>query len=73
MTAPEIIREAFKRQGIRGDRNIANETGIKYETLNRVRMKNPGSLKLHELWLLQRVAYFTDEELLQIIKERGSA
>lgn len=73
MTPAEVIRKVFKRDGMKSVKAIARTTGINYDQLRRVRMKDPGSIRLRELWLMQKYAYFTDEELLQIIKERGNA
>jgi len=64
-----IIKEAYKRAGIRSDAAISKETGLNYDKLHRVRMKNPGSFRLSEFWLLQRHADFTEEEILQIASD----
>lgn len=65
----EIIREAFRREGIRSDMDIARETGFPYDRFHRSRMKDIGSLTLNEFWLLQRHAEFRNEEILAIAKE----
>lgn len=65
----QIIRKAYERNGMRGDKAISKETGIEYCKLHRRRMNNIGSLSMEEFWCLQRHACFTDEEILQIAKE----
>lgn len=65
----EIIRNAYKRAGLKSDMDIARETGFPYDRLHRSRMKDIGSLTLNEFWLLQRHASFRDEEILAIAKE----
>lgn len=71
MTRPDIIRSAFRRAGWTSERQISKVTGISYPTLNRNRLKPDmiGNMTLAEFWTMQRHAYFTDEELLQIAKE----
>ena len=69
MNRTTIIRDVFKRVGIKNDMDISRETGMDYNRLHKRRMKHIGSMRLDELWLLQRHAHFTDEELLQLIKE----
>lgn len=69
MTPAEVIRKAFKRDGVKSVKAIAQTTGMSYDKLRRLRMKDPGSIRLRELWMFQRHAYFTDQELLEIIKE----
>ena len=66
-----IIRGAFRRAGWTSERAISRVTGIPYPTLNRNRLKPDmiGNMTLAEFWNMQRHAYFTDEELLQIAKE----
>lgn len=64
----EIIKTAYKRIGIKSDAGISRETGFQYDRLHRVRMKNPETLTLAEIKLLQRHAYFTDQELLELVK-----
>lgn len=68
MSPEEIIRTAFKRSGIKSDLAICDETGLEYKKLHCRRLIHPGTLTLSELWLFQRHADFTDEELLQIVK-----
>lgn len=64
-----IIREAYRRIGINSDKEICETIGLDYNRFHKRRMKDIGSMRLNELWLLQRHAHFTDEELLQLIKE----
>jgi hypothetical protein len=65
----QIIKTAYKRIGIKNDMEICREIGLDYNRFHKRRMKDIGSMRLEELWLLQRHAHFTDEELLQLIKE----
>ena len=67
-----IIRTAFKRTGVKSDLAISQELGMDYKKLHYRRMKDIGAMTLNELWLLQRHAYFTDQELLEIVREGGS-
>lgn len=69
MSRSKIIRTAYKRIGIKNDMEICREIGLDYNRFHKRRMKDIGSMRLEELWLLQRHAHFTDEELLQLIKE----
>ena len=69
MSAVQIIREAFRRSGIKNDMEICRETGFHYDRFHKRRMKDIGDMRLREFWALQRHADFTDEELLQIVKE----
>lgn len=71
MDRVKIIKTAYKRNGIKNDMDICRETGLNYDRFHKRRMKDIGSMRLNELWLLQRHAHFTDEELLQLIKEGG--
>lgn len=71
MNRSNIIREAFKRAGIKSDLAICRETGMEYKRLHIRRLNDIGSITLAELWLFQRHGCFTDEDLLQIVKERG--
>lgn len=64
-----IIRNAYKRAGIKGDAAISRETGFPYDRLHRVRMKDTGTLTLNELRLLFRHADFSAEEVLAIATE----
>ena len=64
-----IIRNAYKRAGIRGDAAISRETGFPYERFHKKRMKDTGSLTLHEFRLLLRHADFSAEEVLAIATE----
>ena len=66
-----IIRSAFERNGIKGDLAISRETGLQYDRLHRSRMTDINSMTLGEFFCLQRHADFTDEEILQIVKEGG--
>ena len=65
MTPVQIIKKAYGNI-----RNISRDTGLDYQTLRKNRMKDDriGSLSLNELWLLERHADFTDEEILLIAK-----
>lgn len=72
MSAAEIIKEAFKRVGIKSDLAISRELGMEYKKLHYRRLKDLGAMTLNEFWLMQRHASFTDEELLQIAKEGGN-
>lgn len=65
----QIIKTAYKRIGIKNDMEICREIGLDYNRFHKRRMKDIGSMRLEELWLLQRHAHFTDEELLQLIRE----
>ena len=71
MNRSTIIREVFKRAGIKSDLAISNELGMEYKRLHFRRLNDIGSLTLAELWLMQRHGCFTDEDLLQIVKEGG--
>ena len=64
-----IIREAFERNGVKGDAAISRETGFNYDRLHKSRMKDIGGLSMREFWLLQRHAYFSDNEVLAIARE----
>lgn len=65
MTPVEIIKSAYGNI-----RNISRDTGLDYQTLrkNRLRDERIGSMSLNELWLLQRHACFTDEDILTIAR-----
>lgn len=65
MTPVEIIKKAYG-----SIKNISRETGLDYQTLRKNRMKDSriGSMTLRELWLLERHAHFTDEDLLTIAR-----
>lgn len=70
MTEAEIIRQAYKRDGIKGDKAISRETGINYDRLHKRRLA-PGwfeNMTIGELRTLMRRAYFTDQEIIQITK-----
>ena len=69
MSRSEIIREAFKRVGIRSDLSISKELGMEYKKLHCRRMKDIGAMTLNEFWMIQRHGNFTDEEVLEIAKE----
>ena len=69
MDAAEIIREAFKRVGIRSDLSISKELGMEYKKLHCRRMKDIGAMTLNEFWMMQRHGSFTDEDILAIAKE----
>ena len=71
MNRSNIIREAFKRAGIKSDLAISNELGMEYKRLHSRRLNDVGSITLAELWLMQRHGAFTDEDLLEIVKEGG--
>lgn len=71
MSRAQIIREAFKRVGIKSDLAISNELGMEYKRLHCRRLNDVGSITLAELWLMQRHGAFTDEDLLEIVKEGG--
>ena len=71
MEDESIIREAFKRAGIKSDLAISNELGMEYKRLHCRRLNDVGSITLAELWLMQRHGAFTDEDLLEIVKEGG--
>jgi len=71
MNRSTIIREAFRRAGIKSDLAISNELGMEYKRLHYRRLNDIGSLTLNELWLMQRHGCFTDEDILQIAKEGG--
>lgn len=71
MSRAQIIREAFKRAGIKSDLAISNELGMEYKRLHCRRLNDVGSITLAELWLMQRHGAFTDEDLLEIVKEGG--
>lgn len=69
MTEAEIIRTAYRRDGIKGDKAISRETGINYDRLHKRRLA-PGwieNMTLGELRTLARRAYFTEQEILQIV------
>lgn len=68
MNRSNIIREAFKRAGIKSDLAISNELGMEYKKLHFRRLNDVGSITLAELWLMQRHGAFTDEEILKIAK-----
>lgn len=67
----EIIRRAYRRAGIESDLAISNELGMEYKRLHCRRLNDVGSITLAELWLMQRHGAFTDEDLLEIVKEGG--
>lgn len=69
----QIIRSAFQRAGIKSDLAICRETGMEYKKLHIRRMKDIGSFTLAELWMMQRHGAFTDEDLLEIVKEKKDA
>ena len=71
MNRSSIIREAFKRAGIKSDLAISNELGMEYKRLHCRRLNDVGSITLAELWMMQRHGNFTDEEVLEIAKEGG--
>ena len=71
MNCANIIRSAFKRAGIKSDLAISNELGMEYKRLHCRRLNDVGSITLAELWLMQRHGAFTDEDLLEIVKEGG--
>ena len=71
MNCANIIRAAFKRAGIKSDLAISNELGMEYKRLHCRRLNDVGSITLAELWLMQRHGAFTDEDLLEIVKEGG--
>lgn len=49
---------------------MARDTGIKYQTLYKLRLTDEriGSMTLSELWALQRHGYYTDDEILEIAR-----
>ena len=67
-TRASIIREAFKRVGIRSDLAICKEIGMEYKRLHCRRMKNIGAMTLNEFWMMQRHGDFTDADILAIAK-----
>ena len=69
MSRSEIIREAFKRVGIKSDLSISKELGMEYKKLHCRRMKDIGAMTLNEFWMMQRHGDFTDQEILEIAKE----
>ena len=69
MSRAQIIRDAFKRVGIRSDLAICRELGFEYKRFHFRRMKNIGAMTLNEFWMMQRHGDFTDEEILKIAKE----
>ena len=69
MSKAQIIREAFKRVGIRSDLAICKEIGMEYKRLHFRRMKDIGAMTLNEFWMMQRHGDFTDEDILMIAKE----
>ena len=66
-----LIRQAFQRAGIDSDLAICQEIGMEYKKLHFRRLNDVGSITLAELWLMQRHGAFTDEDLLEIVKEGG--
>ena len=68
MSRSEIIREAFKRVGIRSDLSISKELGMEYKKLHCRRMKDIGAMTLNEFWMMQRHGEFTDADILAIAK-----
>ena len=71
MSRAQIIRDAFKRVGIRSDLAICRELGFEYKRFHCRRMKDIGAMTLNEFWMMQRHGNFTDEEVLEIAKEGG--
>lgn len=65
MTPVEIIKKVYGNIA-----NISRDTGMDYQRLRKLRMKDDriGTMTLNELWCLQRHAYFTDEEILEIAR-----
>ena len=72
MDKAQIIRDAYKRAGIKNDMEICRETGLHYDKFHKRRMKDIGDMRFREFWLLQRHAHFTDEEILEIVREGGN-
>ena len=66
----DVIRNAFARNGIRSDRAISETTGMNYDKLHKRRLApgRIGALSISELRLFLRHAYFTDEDILGIVK-----
>ena len=69
MERAEIIRNAYKAAGMNSDRAICRETGFQYDRFHGHRMQDIGSMTLREFWLLQRHAFFEDEEVLEIARD----
>lgn len=66
MTPVQILKRAYNNNIAA----MARDTGIKYQTLYKLRLTDEriGTLTLNEFWALQRHGYYTDEEVLQIAR-----
>ena len=70
MRAPSltrIIKTAATRSGYTMP-EVAKMTGIKYDTLIRTRMNDPGSWRVFELSAVFRVLDFTEDEISEIME-----
>lgn len=72
MQGHDIIRQAFRRIGIGNDHGISRESGIPYDRLHKSRMRDTDNLTIRELKALQRHGIFSDEEVLELVKEGGN-
>lgn len=70
MKEAEIIRKAFARVGSSSDVAISETTGMNYDKLHKRRLApgRIGALSISELRLFLRHAYFSDEDILGIVK-----
>ena len=70
MTAPpltRIIKTAATRTGYSMP-DLSRAIGIKYDTLVRTRLHDPGSWRLFELSAVLRVLNFTEAEVMEIME-----
>ena len=62
-----IIKTAAVRSGYSMP-DLARAIGIKYDTLVRARMHDPGSWRLFELSAVLRILDFTEAEIMEILE-----
>ena len=56
----------MRRADVKSIAELAEESGLKLQTLYQIRKKNPKSFRLFELQQLHKVLGFTDSEWLQL-------
>lgn len=67
MNAREVLRGAIAKRFYRNQKGLAATVGMKPQQMSR-KIRYPESLKLGDLWRLDTVLHFTDEEWLQLKK-----